>query len=146
MEAGRGAWMPFPTTTALPLLSGDMRARVRAHTHTHTHKDTLLRSKVISLPLLFPMRKNLPSGNILKRQKAVSGGHSLCHQGLLQPNRHRQEKRRKKKAERTRPLTANSDSTSDDSSISDRNPQAQDKSGVLVFVGCFLHIRYCSRC
>ena len=24
--------MPFPTTTALPLLSGDMRARVRAHT------------------------------------------------------------------------------------------------------------------
>lgn len=55
--------MPFPTTTALPLLSGDMHVCV----HTHTHKYTLLRSKVISLPLLFPIRKNLLSGNILKR-------------------------------------------------------------------------------
>ena len=66
--------MPFPTTTALPLLSGDMRARVRVtHTHTHTHTHTLLRSKVISLPLLFPMRKNLLSGNILKRQTGSLG-------------------------------------------------------------------------
>lgn len=58
-----GAWMPFPTTTALPLLSCDMHVCV----HTHTHKYTLLRSKVISLPLLFPIRKNLLSGNTWKR-------------------------------------------------------------------------------
>ena len=32
--------MPFPTTTALPLLSGDMHARARAHTHTHTQRHT----------------------------------------------------------------------------------------------------------
>ena len=33
--------MPFPTTTALPLLSGDMRACARVtHTHTHTHTHT----------------------------------------------------------------------------------------------------------
>ena len=61
--------MPFPTTTALPLLSDDMRVR----THTGTRKYTLLRSKVISLPLLFPIRKNLLSGNILKRQTGSLG-------------------------------------------------------------------------
>ena len=94
--------MPFPTTTALPLLSGDTRVR----THTGTRKYTLLRSKVISPPLLFPIRKNLLSGNILKRQTGSLGRACPLSPGLREPNQQGQEKCQGKKAERARPLTA----------------------------------------
>lgn len=80
--------MPLPTTSALLPLSGD--THVRTHTHVHSHIYTLLRPKAISLPLLLPVRKNFVTGNILKRQTGSLGRVCpLCHQSLLEPNRHR---------------------------------------------------------
>lgn len=61
---------PSPPPLPLPLLSGDMYVCV----HTHTHKYTLLRlCWVISLPLLFPIRRTFYQATFWKRQTGSLG-------------------------------------------------------------------------
>ena len=86
--------MPFPTTTALPLLSGDMRARARV-THTHTHTHTHSSGQRSSLcPFCSPWGRTFYQATFWKGKQAVSGGHSLCHQGQTDTAKRNARKRR----------------------------------------------------
>lgn len=130
-----------PPLTPAPLLA--VACTVCTHTHTNTHT-----TQVKGHLCPFCSHQEEPSirqhSEKVNRQsrEGIPSVTKVCYR----PNRHCQEKCQKKKLREPRPLTANSDSNSDDSSISNLNPQTQDNQEYSYLLDAYYTSATAPRC